>query len=44
MDLYQVTMSKDAAWYIMNLLGNLGTIQLIDLNKMEQSFHLPYAK
>ena len=43
MEMYQVTMNKDDAWFAMNELGNLGVIHFIDLNKMEQSFHLPYA-
>ena len=44
MEMYQVTMPKDDAWYTMNELGNLGVIHFIDVNKAEQSFHLPYAE
>ena len=44
MELYQMTMANDDAWYIMNQLGNLGTIHMIDLNKHEQPFQLPFAK
>ena len=43
MELYQVTMPKDDAWFIMNELGGLGSVHFIDLNKEEQAFHLPYA-
>ncbi len=38
MELYQVTMTKDDAWHIMNEFGNLGSVHFIDLNKGEQSF------
>lgn len=38
MELYQMTMPKDDAWYIMNEMGNLGSVHFIDLNKGEQSF------
>jgi hypothetical protein len=38
MELYQVTMANDDAWYIMNQIGNMGTIHMIDLNKNEQPF------
>lgn len=41
--MYQVTMPKDDAWFIMNELGNLGSVHFMDLNKGEQTFHLPYA-
>lgn len=34
-DLYQVSLTKDAAWNIMNELGEAGNITLIDLNKSE---------
>lgn len=43
MEMYQVTMPKDDAWYIMNEFGNLGSVHFIDLNKGEQTFTLPYA-
>ena len=43
MEMYQVTMPKDDAWYIMNELGNLGVVQFMDLNKNEQPFSLTYA-
>ena len=43
MEMFQVTMPKDDAWYIMNELGNLGVVQFVDLNKSEQPFHLTYA-
>jgi hypothetical protein len=41
--MYQVTMPKDDAWFIMNELGNLGSVHFVDLNKGEQSFGLPYS-
>jgi len=44
MELFQVTMSKDDAWTIMNELGQLDTLHFVDLNKDEQSFNLPYAQ
>jgi hypothetical protein len=37
-------MANDDAWYIMNELGNMGSIHMIDLNKQEQPFQLPFAK
>lgn len=43
MELYQVTMSKDDSWQVMNELGNMGVVHFVDLNKNEQPFHLPYA-
>jgi hypothetical protein len=43
MDMYQITMPNDDAWYLMNEMGNMGTIHFMDLNKTEQQFHLPYA-
>jgi hypothetical protein len=43
MEMYQITMPKDDAWYIMNELGGLGTVHFLDLNKGEQTHHLPYA-
>jgi len=36
-------MPNDDAWYLMNEMGNMGTIHFMDLNKAEQPFHLPYA-
>jgi hypothetical protein len=36
-------MSNDDAWYIMNQMGNMGSVHFIDLNKLEQPFHLPFA-
>ena len=35
MEMYQITMSKDDAWEIMNELGNIGSIHFMDLNKTE---------
>jgi hypothetical protein len=43
MDMYQITMAKDDAWFIMNELGGLGSVHFVDLNKGEQAFSLPYA-
>jgi hypothetical protein len=42
MELYQVTMSKDDAWFVTNALGLNGQLHFIDLNKGENNFHLPY--
>jgi hypothetical protein len=33
MDMYQMTMAKDDAWFIMNELGALGSVHFVDLNK-----------
>ena len=35
MELYQVTIPNDDAWYIMNQMGNMGTLHFVDLNKSE---------
>jgi V-type H+-transporting ATPase subunit a len=43
MELYQMTMSKDDAWFVMNAIGLQGQVHFIDLNKGEQAFHLPYT-
>lgn len=43
MEMYQVTLPKDDAWFIMNELGNMGVVQFMDLNKNEQSFAMPYG-
>lgn len=42
MELYQVTIPKDNDWDIMNEIGNLSCLQLVDLNKGEQPHHLRY--
>lgn len=42
-ELYQVTMPKDDAWYIINEIGNNCNVHFVDLNKGEQTFSLPYA-
>lgn len=42
MEMYQVTMPNDDAWYLMNEMGTLGSLHFMDLNKGEQPFHLPY--
>lgn len=43
MELYQVTMPKDDAWFIMNALGAAeNSVHFVDLNKGEQTFNLPY--
>jgi hypothetical protein len=38
MELYQMTMSKDDAWHVMNEMGSIGAVHFIDLNKGEQTF------
>jgi hypothetical protein len=43
MSLYQLTVPKDDAWEIMNQLGNLDIAHMVDLNKGEQVFSLPYT-
>lgn len=43
MSLYEITIPKDNAWEIMNELGNLNSLHLMDLNKEEQVFNLMYA-
>lgn len=35
MELYQVTIPNDDAWYIMNQIGNMGTLHFVDLNKSD---------
>jgi hypothetical protein len=43
MTLYQLTVAKDDAWDVMNLLGRLQMAHFINLNKAEQPFNLPYC-
>ena len=43
MELYQLTIPKDDAWYIINEMGTNCNVHFVDLNKGEQSFALPYA-
>jgi hypothetical protein len=42
-ELYQVTLPKDDAWYIINEMGAIGNVHFVDLNKGEQTFSLAYA-
>ena len=44
MRLYQLTVSKDNVWNVINQFGDIGLAQFIDLNKDEPVFHLPYTK
>jgi len=43
MNLFQVTIPKDDAWDVMNILGHLDAAHFINLNKGEQPFNLPYC-
>ena len=43
MSLYEITVPKDNCWDIMNELGNLNSMHIIDLNKDEQVFNLQYT-
>ena len=43
MRLYQLTVSKDNAWDVMNEFGEDGSVQFLDLNRDEQPFNLPYT-
>lgn len=44
MELYRVTIPKDDSYRVMEALGNIGKAHLVDLNKQEQIFNLPYAQ
>jgi hypothetical protein len=43
MRLYQLTVSKDNAWSVMNEFGEDGNVQFLDLNRDEAPFKLPYT-
>ena len=43
MELYRITIPKDDAWRVAELLGNKHVAHFVDLNKNEQLFNLPYA-
>jgi V-type H+-transporting ATPase subunit a len=43
MSLYEITVPKDNCWDIMNELGNLNCMHIIDLNRDEQVFNLQYT-
>ena len=43
MRLYELKVPKDNAWEIMNELGKLNSIHLLDLNKDEQVFNRTFA-
>lgn len=42
MDLYQILVPKDNDWDIINELGQLNSIQFIDLNREEHPHNLRY--
>jgi hypothetical protein len=42
MDLYQIIISKDNDWDIMNELGHINCLHFINLNRDEQTHHLRY--
>ena len=44
MKLYQLTLPKDEAYTALLELGDLGSVQLIDLNVDASAFNLPYTK
>lgn len=43
MELYRLTIQKDDAWKVAEMLGNLDVAHLVDLNKGEQPYSLPYS-
>lgn len=43
MSLYEISIPKDNAWEIMNILGKLDALHFIDLNFNEQPFNLTFA-
>jgi V-type H+-transporting ATPase subunit a len=43
MALYEISIPKDNAWDIMNVLGKLNALHFIDLNVHEQPFNLTFA-
>mmetsp|Transcript_35448 Transcript_35448/g.47910 ORF Transcript_35448/g.47910 Transcript_35448/m.47910 type:complete len:118 (-) Transcript_35448:1331-1684(-) len=43
MQLFQLTVPKDDAWSVANILGSMSAAHFIDLNKNEQPFDLPYT-
>jgi len=43
MSLYEISVPKDNAWDIMNVLGKLNSLHFIDLNVGEQAFNLTFA-
>ena len=44
MHLIEFVMSKDFAYDSMEIFGEYGLVDFIDLNKNEQSFELPFSK
>jgi len=43
MKLYQLTVPKDDVEAAMNVIGDIGQMHFIDLNKDASAFHLPYT-
>ena len=43
MELYRVTIPKDDAWRVIEVLGEMGSAHFINMNKDESAFTLPYA-
>jgi V-type H+-transporting ATPase subunit a len=43
MSLYEISIQKDNAWDIMNVLGGLNALHFIELNSQEQLFNLTYV-
>lgn len=44
MYLYKFGMAKDHAWEVINYLGAIDCVHIIDMNVNEISFNLPYAE
>ena len=43
MQLYSISVSKDNAWEIFNVLGEINYLHFVDLNRKEQIFNRTYA-
>ena len=44
MKCFNLVLPRESAWYIMNVLGQQGAVQLEDLNKHEMDYNKPYHK
>lgn len=42
MHLYKFMTTKDSSYQAIETLGNLQIVDIIDLNKMEQAYNLPF--
>ena len=43
MYLYKFVLPKDTAWQSIKALGNTNAVHIIDMNRNEQSYKLPYT-